>query len=101
MGATQRVGIQLPRARCIERPQNRTISRAKRSAAMPGWAARIVIYGVRMRKTIRPRARLGDAMGETNAHMYEETVPILLGPHWLDIGAPIVSGGLDVTNTRT
>jgi len=36
-GAAERAGIQLPRA-----PgnafQNRTISRAKRSAAMPGWA---------------------------------------------------------------
>ena len=28
-------GVQLPRARCTERPQKSTISRAKRSAAMP------------------------------------------------------------------
>jgi len=38
MAAVQRVGIQLPRARWIAPPKNRTISRAKRSAAMPGWA---------------------------------------------------------------
>ena len=38
----QRVGIQLPRARWLVPLKNRTISRAKRSAAMPGWAVRTV-----------------------------------------------------------
>src|SRR4051812_42670210 len=38
LDAAQRVGIQLPRARHNERPKTKR-SRAKRSAAMPGWAA--------------------------------------------------------------
>ena len=37
--AAQRVGIQLPRARWPMPLKKPTISRAKRSAAMPGWAA--------------------------------------------------------------
>ncbi len=38
MCAAQRPGVQLPRAHSRKCVQNPTISRAKRSAAMPGWA---------------------------------------------------------------
>jgi hypothetical protein len=39
--AAERYAVQPPQARRNERIKNPTISRAKRSTALPGWAARL------------------------------------------------------------
>jgi hypothetical protein len=43
MPSAQRLGIQLPRARREMPLKKRTISRAKRSTAMPGWTRSLAV----------------------------------------------------------